>query len=50
MENIADLFTKNLAGNDFKRHVKKICQSTDDHSKLKVGAGEGVGVQMCDSI
>ena len=49
-ENIADLFTKNLAGNDFKRHVKKICQSTNDLSKLKVGAEEGVRAQMCNSI
>ena len=48
-ENTADLFTKNLGGNEIKRHVENLCHTTDDLSKLKVGAGEGVGACMCNS-
>ena len=46
-ENTADLFTKNLTGSDFQKHVSKICG--DSTAQSNVGVGEDVGVQMCDS-
>jgi len=41
-ENSADLFTKNLAGPAFTKHMKVYC-GTDEYSKANDSQGEGVG-------